>query len=1376
MNIRDHLLRRCAFFGLMMIAASAVDAQSKFWRERFESVGYNVAINPLNPNTIYAEDRQGVLNVSRDKGKTWTQLNPVPGPFRGMRNILVHPRDTLTIFVLRDQGGMWRTTNGGQSWNDVLPNFGIDGESIDFDKQHPDTMFAGDFFTTNVYRSLDRGNSWTIQSTIGTMVCGLTVRPDSGNIILAGTGNGTLSKSTDWGVTWRQVYNAGTNEVPKIVFNPSHPRIGYANVFVDFPPETNCGLIKTTDGGDSWSRTPILRDTSLWSIVLDEAHPETVYVGRFSSNGYGIDRTTDGGLTYQHFQDGIKIDLSGGYSGFSAWNLKLNPLAFKDLWLAGSTNSFSPKWPGAVYHFVDGSTTVVQGTVRDSATNNPISATMSIATTFEMVNVSGNFSFNYYQDDPTLTPTVHVTSPTYYPKDTTLTFVVGTTQNQDIRLQALPFTYINGGVFNDANGNGLRDNGEPGLPNRLLRLSGGKTDSTLTDANGHYSFDSLAPGTYTVSERVDPGYVQTSPCAGTYTLTVTQNSILDGNDFGNQVDAPPVPGTTLLTEDFGNTNFPPPCWSIENVNGGFTWVRDAFAFSSPASALCGSTNLGDGSADDWLDSRPVRLQCGRIYRLSWYDRTSSTVTPFDSLAVAIGLAPTATAMGTIINNRAFNTNFNWEYVEQEFSVPIDSFYYIGFHDYSAAGARLRIDDVMLVYVRPGAGGSISGMKFQDLNNNGVKDPLEPAIPYWKIRLTGTRTASTLTDANGNYIFTCLAAGGYTITEDSKAGWVRTYPVSGSYSITLASGDSSKGNDFGNFQPNSITVRKFQDNDGSFSTSLDRTATGWHLEVRSGSVSGPTVASGDAVSVTANNLTDGTYVAFEAGVAGWTRLGYVLYGLSVASTDSAVGLSVAGGQIDTVDFVNASDQIYQHYRTALYDEWASSVDRKGKSKSIKRKPDRVFFKLNIGAPSAATGFTLKFNMPSNGITTVGKLKADTLAPTTPWDSVKTVAYHTVSPIALGDSFQIDGRGFMGKKFEVSVTWATSPTPITLKYSKNAPGWKRNDPSLPLPNLHNVGEELFPKGFGQGSGTFFSGVSPLVIGVPRGPKGAGSVKLATYANVLKSLIVPRTSMKHTLGPKCLNRFDTNDSMKSQLTSLPPNKQSNVLFGELLALKLNIAASATNKFPNGLGELTFSDPNDPTNPFNGQRVDTICRKADSLLSCLTLQSKIGSADFNAVLEVIHRIDSAFTDGTIDTISFAAKTSLSGVRRLADVPYLHPTPGAVPANFTSSPVDQSSLPRMSELYQNYPNPFNPTTTIQFDLADPARVTLKVYNVLGQVVATLLDHQNMDDGAQEVEFDGNRLSSGVYFYQLITETLSDPEEGTAGLWIVSVKKMLLLK
>lgn len=77
-----------------------------------------------------------------------------------------------------------------------------------------------------------------------------------------------------------------------------------------------------------------------------------------------------------------------------------------------------------------------------------------------------------------------------------------------------------------------------------------------------------------------------------------------------------------------------------------------------------------------------------------------------------------------------------------------------------------------------------------------------------------------------------------------------------------------------------------------------------------------------------------------------------------------------------------------------------------------------------------------------------------------------------------------------------------------------------------------------------------------------------------------------------------------------------------------------------------------------------------------------------------------------------------------------------------------QPSVPTQFILYQNYPNPFNPATVISYQLPVSGNVTLKVYDVLGNEIATLVNEEK-SAGVYDVDFDGSGLSSGIYFYKL---------------------------
>jgi hypothetical protein len=106
---------------------------------------------------------------------------------------------------------------------------------------------------------------------------------------------------------------------------------------------------------------------------------------------------------------------------------------------------------------------------------------------------------------------------------------------------------------------------------------------------------------------------------------------------------------------------------------------------------------------------------------------------------------------------------------------------------------------------------------------------------------------------------------------------------------------------------------------------------------------------------------------------------------------------------------------------------------------------------------------------------------------------------------------------------------------------------------------------------------------------------------------------------------------------------------------------------------------------------------------------------------------------------------------------------------NVVPNPTGAKPIEFANRLDQNYPNPFNPQTTIAFSLKDKAHVSMRIYNVAGQVVATLLDEVRAAGVYRDVTWSGQNnagqsVSSGVYFYRLVTKNF------------VETRKMVLLK
>lgn len=118
---------------------------------------------------------------------------------------------------------------------------------------------------------------------------------------------------------------------------------------------------------------------------------------------------------------------------------------------------------------------------------------------------------------------------------------------------------------------------------------------------------------------------------------------------------------------------------------------------------------------------------------------------------------------------------------------------------------------------------------------------------------------------------------------------------------------------------------------------------------------------------------------------------------------------------------------------------------------------------------------------------------------------------------------------------------------------------------------------------------------------------------------------------------------------------------------------------------------------------------------------------------------------------------------------PYTVTRPGVSYEFSTTAPYidfdsNQTVIPRTYFLSQNYPNPFNPTTKIKFTIPEPTVLSLKIYNILGQLVNTIINETLYQPGETIVDFNGSGLASGVYFYVLQSKNF------------VESKKMVLIR
>jgi hypothetical protein len=470
-----------------------------------------------------------------------------------------------------------------------------------------------------------------------------------------------------------------------------------------------------------------------------------------------------------------------------------------------------------------------------------------------------------------------------------------------------------------------------------------------------------------------------------------------------------------------------------------------------------------------------------------------------------------------------------------------------------------------------------------------------------------------------------------------------------------------------------------------------------------------------------------------------------------------------------------------YRSFIHQDIMALTPKLKPVKAIKRKNDKVEFELQLTVPAHApadfTTLHIEYQQAPFAETYI-KYPGQYFPPqvvkkngveqelgvdynlTGAIDTKNKKYDYVFTSLTAGDVINIHGYVKSKKPIKAKYWWLPVDVASKEKIVKVAllatdPAFLLNQPRLPMPTYINVLEEVYPK-LGPG----------MLIGIDRtdSAKYYGWLTMATSKDIYKTLW-DKTGY-HDGTPRFFDVFTNNGKpVVKRLKSLPPNKHDNALLAEIIALKIAIDASNNQNIQYGFGELIYDDSSSAYAAFHGKMVKEIAAEASAAMTAKT--STWGDA--GQFYYVVNRINGAFA-GELDTVSFSGKTVLAGVKALKEVPFLLSnldTPPPPPSSNYSG-VD---VPDVYELSQNYPNPFNPTTNIQFILPEDAIVTLKVYNILGQEVATLASKELFTEGMNDVEFDAGRLSSGVYFYHITADGVGE----NAGKFN-AVKKMILMK
>jgi len=469
---------------------------------------------------------------------------------------------------------------------------------------------------------------------------------------------------------------------------------------------------------------------------------------------------------------------------------------------------------------------------------------------------------------------------------------------------------VSGMKFEDLNGNGARDAGEPGIDGWTIRLMNGATEvaRTVTAADGSYSFAGVAPGSYTVEEVLQPGWTQSYPPSGTHTITLASGDAGASNlDFGNyratglsglkfedrngngakDAGEPGLAGwtvklmngvkevaktVTVADGSYSFTGIAPGSYTVEEV-GQTGWTQSYPASITYAitldSGVAGpndidfgnywSTDLSGMKFEDLngnraKDSGEPGLAGWTIRLMNGATEVDSTVTAADGSYSFAGLLP-----GSYTVEEVLQTSWLQTYPDS------------GTQTVNLVSGKVGPKDIDFGNWKTTG---FSGMKFEDLNANGAKDDGEPGLEGWTIRLMNgaTEVARTVTSADGTYSFVSIVPGSYTVEEVTQPGWTQSYPASGTYAITLASGaDGPKDIDFGNWRKTGLSGMKFDDINGNgVKDNGEPGLSGWTIKLMK---EGTEVANTKTIADGGYSFTDivpGSYTVEEDAQSGWLQ--------------------------------------------------------------------------------------------------------------------------------------------------------------------------------------------------------------------------------------------------------------------------------------------------------------------------------------------------------------------------------------------------------------------------------------------------------------------------------------------------------------------------
>lgn len=1319
-----------------------------FYKQRalpFEEIPLEARINAIEQEQKLTKFYN--KNLLKTLYPAWINIGPAPAatmsysPLWGnisgrMRSVVVHPVNPDIIYIGAANGGVWKTTDGGNFWFPLTENeASLAMGAIAIDPNDPEIIYAG-----------------TGEAIAGT-----------NRTTYFGAG---LLKSTNGGANWQRITNGfGSNtHFSKIAIRPSNSNYIYASLATGLwysSTPTNQGIWRSTNAGLNWTRT--LNVTRAFDILIHPTGHDTVYaaVGNSSSTS-GFYKSTDAGLTWTQQNSGL-ISASSIRRMQIAQSQSNPSILFTVTYSSDSTRVFKStnggnSWfrIGGTYWFggIWGSTYYDQGWYDLYITVNPQNPNVVYVGNVDLMkSTDGGITWTRLVSSWDGKAHVDQHSMAFHPVDPNIIFIVN-----------------DGGINKSTNGGASFSSLNTNLsitqfykiatsPHDVSHVIGGTQDNAtqrrppnssnwvgvIGGDGGYVVFDYSNPN-YIYGEYVN-GSLYRSNDGGNSFYQIT-NGITESGAWITPILINPVDPSVLYTATTRvymttnrGTNWTPissALWGsvkinamdIHNLYPNYLLALASEYTSNPGVFISSDGGYNWNNITSGLPARymtSIRFHpdsvniifvtvsgfgTGHIYRStnfgsSW---TNISTTLPDIPVNDIFIDPenpnlryfAATDLGVYVTENSGNA---WVKLDQ--GLPNTVAVHFSYH-YQSRTLRVGTHGRgIFEIIVPGIPGSISGKKYFDVEQDS-SIITNPILSNWVIKLykDSELVARTTTNQDGIYTFTSILPGTYVVEESLYTGWLQTFPRVESpgvttitnginagpraYIVELQSAQDINNLDFGNFQFGSVSGKVFIDLNSDSSITNDPPLINWVVKLyKDGIFQSRTLTNSDGEYLF-DNLDLGNYTIEESLKTNWVQTfpkvshQYVtttIYGENAAPNAYSVNIT-ANSVITGLDFGN-----YTANYTNLQKE------------------------MNSG-----------WNLVSIGLNVVY------------WNSDSLFKNSSANIYEYDGKYKVADRITRGKGY-----WVKYPQTEALTFTG-------------LPFLTDT--IYLKKGWNLiGS---ISEIVPISSIISEPPNLIGSYFFSYNNNGYNIIteVIPFESywVKANSDGFIILSFDSVNYHHKFQTSLSFDKLNEIKFSDG---KSERSLFFTTNRAEYLSELP------PLPPFEifdvrfatGKFVETF-KNISSIP--IIIQSSVEN------LEISWKIK----DGNSYILKIAPEQEIK----------LQNSGSTTIKSFENIAIEitEKDIPDDYKLFQNYPNPFNPSTQISYSLPTTSRVVLKIYDILGREIDILVD------GIQEAGYHTQRwipknrgleLYSGIYYYRITCSSVSD-----ASVKFTYTRKMMFFK